>query len=188
MSNHNNNKNLLDQPTPEAFFSDCYNQHRHAIYTFLLDHTEDAALCLDLTQNVFLKFWTLRDQYQQIGNVRGYLTQMARNAFLDTCRQDKNRLTYAQSLSDDADTSRNLTESMFDERELQRTFQQAILELSKQRRIVYVLSQIEGWRREQIADTLGISPFTVKVTLQKAVLEVRKKCAPARQFTIKQNK
>lgn len=144
MSNYKYNNKLLDCQTPEAFFSDCYNQYWHGIYTYLLDHTEDAALALDITQNVFLKFCTLRSQYQQIGNVQSYLMQMAKNVFLDAWRQDKNRMAYIQKLSDGADTARNLTESMFDERELQKTFQQAILDLSKQRRIVYVLSQIEG--------------------------------------------
>jgi DNA-directed RNA polymerase specialized sigma24 family protein len=76
--------------------------------------------------------------------------QMAKNAFLDTCRQDKNHLAYIQSVSDSAEVSKNLTEILVDDRELQRKFQQAILDLSNQRRIVYVLSQIEGWRFRSI--------------------------------------
>lgn len=179
---------MLQCPTPEEFFSDCYNQYRQSIYTYLLDHTEDAALTLDLTRNVFLKFWTLRDQYQRIGNVRGYLMQMAKDDFLDTWRQDKNHIAYVQRLSDGAEVSKNLTEILVDERELQRAFQQAVLDLSKQRRIVFVLSQIEGWRREKIDSILGISPFTVKVTLQNALWEVRKKCAPVDQFSNQKSK
>jgi DNA-directed RNA polymerase specialized sigma24 family protein len=82
--------------------------------------------------------------------------QMAKNVFLDTCRQDKNRMAYIQKLSNGIETSRNLTETLFDEGELQRRFQQAILDLSSQRRIVYVLSQMQGWPREKIARALKI--------------------------------
>lgn len=150
----------------------------------MLDHTEDVALALDLTQNVFLKFWTLRDQYHLIENVRAYLMQMAKNAFLDACRQDKSRMVYLQTMCDGAETCKNLTEILLDERELQRIFQQAIIDLFKQRRVVFVLSKIEDLPREKVATTLGISPFTEKVTLKNALRKIREKCTSCSQFQL----
>jgi len=66
----------------------------------------------------------------------------------DICRQDKSRMTYIQTRSDGIETCKNLTDILLDEMELQRIFQQGILDLPKQRMIFYCLSKIESWLRE----------------------------------------
>lgn len=174
MNNYTNHKNLFKSSASEDVFCTNYARYRTYIYSYLLGLTSDCQHANDLTQNVFLKFWTLKDKYPEIGNAKAYLKRMAENAFRDACRQDKSRVAYTKTVSDGAEVSRCLTETMLEERELQRTLQQAILNLSKQRRIVFVLSQLEGWPRQKIARTLGVSPCTVKVTLQNAIREVRK--------------
>jgi RNA polymerase sigma-70 factor (ECF subfamily) len=158
MSHYTNHKNIFKNFAPEDVFCAYYTQFRKYIHTHLLELTRDTNLANDLTQNVFLNFWTLKDQYPMIGNTKAYLKQMAENAFPDTRRQYKNQKAYIHSVSYN-EGFQYLTEMMFAERELKRTFQQAILDLSKQRRFVFVLSQIEGWFHEKIAGTLGISPF-----------------------------
>jgi len=185
--NNYSHKNLSKNLAPEDVFCECYSQLRKYIYTYLFELTGDSNLASDLNQTVFLKFWTLRDKYPMIGDAKAYLKRMAGNAFRDACRQDKSRMAYINTVSYTADLSQFLTEVMFDEKELERTFQQATLDLSGQRKIVFVLSKIEGWPREKNARTLGISPFTVKVTLQNALREVRK-CGPHYQFSINKSK
>jgi RNA polymerase sigma factor (sigma-70 family) len=149
MRKYSTNNNLLEYPAPEDVFYEYCTQCWQEIYSYLLEHANDSNMALSLTQNVFLKFWTLNDKYPEIGNAKAYLKQMAKNVFHDTCRQEKNKNTYLKSLGYEIELSKNLTEAMLDERELERTFQQALLHLSKQRKIVFVLSQIEGWPREK---------------------------------------
>jgi RNA polymerase sigma-70 factor (ECF subfamily) len=182
MINHIDHNNLSRHSLPEDLFCECYTQFRDEICTYLLELTGDSNQASDLTQNVFLKFWTLKDNYSRIGDAKAYLKRMAGNAFRDTGRQDKKREAYINAVSCSTTLFQHLTERMFDDKELQRTFQQTILDLSKQRRIVFVLFQIEGRRRKKIAGRLGISPFTVKVTLQNALREMRKKCGTIINF------
>jgi RNA polymerase sigma factor (sigma-70 family) len=99
---------------------------------------------------------------------------MAKNAVHDVFRHEKRQRTYAEAMEYKAITSGNLTQAILDERELHRTFQQALLRLSRQRRIVFVLTKLEGWPRKKIAQALGISECTVKATLQIAIKEVEK--------------
>ena len=80
-----------------------------------------------------------------IGNTKVYLKRMAENAFRDTCRQDKNLVAYKNTVSYNADVSQYLTETMLAKTDLESTFQEAILDQTKQKRIVFALSQIEGW-------------------------------------------
>jgi RNA polymerase sigma-70 factor (ECF subfamily) len=188
MSYYTNNKKLSEIPMQEVLFSDCYIQHWHDIYNYLLGRTRNSDSALDLTQNVFLKFWTLKDQYPVISDAKAYLRQMALNAFLDACRKDKNSVAYLKAAKDNIEVSKTLTEQMLDDRELQRRFQQAVLDLPEQRRIVFVLSKMEGWPRGKIAQVLGISQLTVRATLQNAMRQVREKCSPTQTFQLTKTK
>ena len=71
--------------------------------------------------------------------------------------------------------SEELTNNMIQSRELERTFQLALQQLSPQRRTIYVLGKLEGWERTKIAHVLGISEATVKELMRRAIKEVRER-------------
>jgi RNA polymerase sigma-70 factor (ECF subfamily) len=134
MVSYTNHKNLSNELSPEDLFCECYSQFRKSVYSYLLRLTSDSVLASNLTQNVFLKFWTLRDQYSMIGDAKAYLKRIEANAFRDTSRQDKNRVAYFSTVSYSTTLSQHLTEAMLDEKELERIFQQAVLNLSRQKK------------------------------------------------------
>jgi RNA polymerase sigma-70 factor (ECF subfamily) len=173
MNIYNINRGACRSSTVEKQFCDLYTDLRQELYLFFYRRTKNDDLAQDLTQDVFLKFWMLKDKYPQVENIKAYLKQMAKNVFNDFSKHKKMGLAYEQVLSREIDVTEAITQAFIDERELTRRFQQAILLLSKQRRTVFVLAKLEGWPRKKIALALGISENTVKVTLQKAIRNIK---------------
>lgn len=159
---------------PGQVFCRFYTELGQKLYTYLLLRTRDTELARDISHDVFLKFWILRDSYAQIGDLKAYLFHMDRNAIYDIGRQEKRQRTYKEYMEQQANLSQNITQDMYNEWELHRKIQQAIWRLSGQRRKVFVLSKLESWPRKKIAKALDISESTVKATLQNAEKDIQK--------------
>jgi RNA polymerase sigma-70 factor (ECF subfamily) len=126
----------------------------------------------DIVQEVFLKFWNLGNEKVKIRDSKNLLMTMTRNQCLDRLRNLKANKKALMHLAQNKQFA-SVTEDLFDDMEYQRLFQEAINRLSPQRKRIFILIRIEGFKRETAAKMLCISEETAKEAMRQALRGIR---------------
>ena len=134
--------------------------------------TGDIQQSEDIVQEVFLKIWIHRDKMQHVNNFNGYIHMIIRNHILtqisDRKREQFNLREYGKLQS-------TFTPEVGENSELiekEQIVKEGVKQLAPKQQLVYILKREYGWKREQIAKELKISPLTVKAHIQKAIKSV----------------
>jgi RNA polymerase sigma-70 factor (ECF subfamily) len=140
-----------------------------------LERTADVPdVAQDIAQDVFLRLWQQRVDWQPIGSLRSFLFSVARHLLLN---QDKRRWREVRHLpSYRAELERRNQETpgeSLERAELRAAVDRAVASLPRGRREVFVLARIHGLSYKEIADVMEISPQTVANQLSAAVAELR---------------
>lgn len=126
-------------------------------------------LAEDLTQDVFVKAWIKREQFDETkGNLKNWLFAIARNLIIDFWRDNK---------------SINIEDSVFqdqkvdDDKEvevLQHYLHIALEALSLEEREIIILRYIEGYDVASIAQIFDVSYTNAKVKVHRAMEKLKK--------------
>ncbi len=145
-----------------------FDEHRPKVYAWayrLLQNHHDA---LDVTQEVFLRWWRSRGSETDPADPVGWLRQVTVNLAIDTLRSARRRRTAPlpdEAAADDptdpalAETFARITE--------------ALAELTDRQRCVVVAKAYDGCTFAQIAVQLGTSVPTVKTHYLRGLRAVR---------------
>jgi len=125
----------------------------------------------DIVQEVFITVWNNSEKLDNIENEEAYLYTLTRNKIIDFLR----RAAYDQRLK--AEIWKNCSSPTHSTqpiifREYQQIIEQAIALLPPKRREIYLLKDM-GYKNEEIAQELKISPHTVRNQFAEAILFVR---------------
>lgn len=157
-------------------FQQIYKEHHTALLNNVLKFLSDQDNALDLVQDIFLKFWLLREEWQGIKDIKGYLYRLSRNLAIDYLRREKKYREVVQLYQ-----SWNRPPNFDDEivrREYYRLQSEVLSSLSPQQRRIYQLTQECGSKQGQIAKELGLSPLTIKTHLKMANRSMRNYLRP----------
>jgi RNA polymerase sigma factor (sigma-70 family) len=157
----------------EGDFVQAYSANYQKCFRLAFQMLKSHEIAEDLTQTVFLKLWIKRSSFSEIEDISLYLFRMVHNESINHLRKKLKRRKIFQHLAEPSATMQNITESIIHKRQLEILWQEAIRKLSRQRKKVYILSQLEGWQVEKIANVLSIAIPTVKETLKQAKRLVR---------------
>ena len=147
--------------------------HLDALYRVALRLTGDASQAEDLVQDTMLKAYRSWRQYRPGTNAKGWLLTILRNTFINDYRRRKHE-PVAMDLDavephaldrsiEEVDPEGNFFAQIVDAKVLE-----AIDALPHEFREVLVLSDVEGMRYAEIAETLQIPVGTVKSRLFRA--------------------
>jgi RNA polymerase sigma-70 factor (ECF subfamily) len=154
--------------------------YQNGVYTLAYRIMGEAHSAADVTQEAFLLAYRRLSTYRG-GNFRSWLLRITANQCYDELRRLRRKpvlsvedLPNAESddgpaLPDDASTP----EQVVLQRELQHAIQRCISHLSPDQRVVLVLSDVEGFSYQEIAEQVGTSLGTVKSRLSRARAGVR---------------
>ena len=151
---------------PEAF-ARLYDAHAPRIHALCLRLTGDGERASGLLQDVFVRAW------QRLGSFRGdsafgtWLHRLAVNVVFESARGEQRRHRRVISESTLAAALPDLP-TLRDQPELRLDLDQAIAALQPTLREVFVLHDVEGFRHEEIATTLGIPVATSRSHLFRA--------------------
>lgn len=134
----------------------------------------------DATQDAFLTAYRRLETYMG-GNFKAWLMKIVTNTCYDALRYEKRRpATHLDDLAPDGIDDDPLIpdptptpEQHLQTSELQRAIQQCIDALNPDQRLVLVMSDIEGYPYQEIADQLNTQLGTVKSRLSRARARVR---------------
>lgn len=158
----------------QAAFNRLFERHRAKLYDYLFDITKSREIAEELLMDVFLKIWYGRELAPQIQNVDAFLGRIAHNKainFLTTTARRKHLqqlVAYGMAASVE-----NAAEQILEEKEYQQFLQEALTQLSPQRRLVFTLSREKGLTHDEIARELQLSRQTVKNHMTEALKSIR---------------
>lgn len=146
------------------------------MYSYVLHMLRDPAISADVTQDVFIRLWEHREDMEE-DRILSWLLRVARNACIDQVRKRKVRQSVENDEVSGVDVlhdegpapDRSAQIMLFRER-----LQEALDRLGEPHRSIVVLREIQGYKYDEIADSLKLPLNTVKVYLHRARKALRK--------------
>ncbi len=160
----------LKKGDPDAF-ADLFRQHHPSVFNFV--HRLSAgntALAEDVAQQVFLNFWTHRNDYDLDKPLPPLLLTMARNAWLNAAKREEYRKT--SPLQEDVAASPRRGDRLdprLEQQEIEQALERGLDALDPPVREVFVLSRYHELKYAEIAAMLGVSIKTVEARLSRAL-------------------
>lgn len=157
-------------------------RHQSGVYNFFFRMLRNHESAEDCTQEVFLKVYRSVDAYEPQAKFTTYLYRIARNCYVDHLRK-ANRQGTVVSLDKEFEQGVNLYDHLAADtdapdanlhREDQVEEVQGLLALlPEEQRVVLVLSEMQGMKYQEIAETLDIPVGTVKSRMHTAIRRLR---------------
>ncbi len=159
----------------ESAFGKLFEDHNQAIYLLALKVTKSPEQACDIMQDVFIKLWENRDQWDEIRNLEAWLHRVTRNRLIDFLRKTAADQRLQEKLWKQVQQIQPSMEEELDGKESAAMVLQIINELPPQRKLVYLLSREQGLNHHEIAEELSLSRHTVKNQLSLALRFLQKK-------------
>jgi RNA polymerase sigma-19 factor, ECF subfamily len=156
-----------------AAFDALYNKYHHAIYYNVLKLTRHDLAAEDIVQEVFITLWEKRKTIDPAG-VGGWLFVVSYNKAVSWLKKQLKESLSTRLIQEETDELNvaHAAQAMQTEERLS-TLQEAIEQLSPQRRRVFELCKMQGKTYEETARELQISRHTVKEYLSAAISGIK---------------
>ncbi|MBO4907100.1 MAG: sigma-70 family RNA polymerase sigma factor [Bacteroidaceae bacterium] len=143
--------------------------HRDKLYRLALSITLHTAEAEDVVQDTMMQAWNHRNEWDEIANMGGWLSQICRRLALDR-RQRMDRMSSLPDPTQQADRHTAFTGSdiTFEQRERLTTICDMMESLPPPQNDVIRLRDIEGMTYKDIANELSLTEEQVKVYLFRA--------------------
>lgn len=159
---HNQYVTALKEGSREAFTM-LYNLYADRLYSFALVQTKNKQMAEDVVQDTFLKLWNNRSNLNCYGNVQALVFTMARNLIIDAFRRKTANVDIESYLQQhEAISNATSPEDSLYFNETKVHIQQAKALLSSKECKIYEMSREQNMPIKEIAETLNLSPQTVK--------------------------
>ena len=140
-------------------------------YNACLRITRDADLAADAVQEALLKAWDRRSEFRGESELDTWIHRIALNAAIDLMR--RRRPQAVEELQADLLMAANSPHTEYVQEALHRDLITAMQRLTTMERQTFVLKHIEGWRLEEIAESLQTNANNTKQALFRAVRKLR---------------
>ena len=160
-------------------FTELYEAHLRGLLNFFFRLCWDSSLSEDFAQEVLLRVFKSGKKWKPNAKFTTYLYRIARNFWIDHCRlQSTQREKSALSIRTRDGEARLIDclpadirppEDDLDRRELYEAIMRALDELPEEQRMVFVLSEIDELKYQEIAEIMEVPLGTVKSRMHTAV-------------------
>ena len=177
------------QGKPGAF-DGIVRAHQDRVYGFCLRMLSDREEALDMAQEVFISAYKNLEGFREEAKLSTWLIRIAANRCLNRIRQRASRATrevrFPETETGDGDATVFQPQAgedyrpdrIAENRELGKILSEALARLEPDSRWILLLSDVEGFKNEEIAAMAGIPLGTVKSRLHRARMAVRKILEP----------
>ncbi len=174
-------------------FEELMARNQQNVASLLTHFMGSQDLAEDLTQEVFLRVYKARENYQPSAKFSTWLFRIVHNVALNAMRTRRRHpeVLFGALQSSDSQSGRQITieETLLAQsglipiralsaKEIQQVVRQAIDSLSVRQREAILLHRFQGMRYDQIGEVMNLSPSAVKSVLCRARLALRDRLAP----------
>lgn len=161
-------------------FNQLVTRHERAVYNVCYRMLRDASLAEDATQDAFIRAWNSIDSFRG-GIVRPWILRIATNRTYDILRAHARRPAQsleAQPFESEAEWTSQADavehpESFAARGELSSFLQEALAELPEDQRLAIVLSDVQGYAYDEIAEVMDVAVGTVKSRISRGRSRLR---------------
>nr|WP_294876985.1 RNA polymerase sigma-70 factor [uncultured Pedobacter sp.] len=146
----------------QVAFAQIYNLYRSKIYLYACNLCKSAETAEEVVQEVFIRIWQKKDQINPELNFDAYIRKITLNHVLNHLKKIARDKVLQDEVLNYMDAIRHSTDESLLEKELLKTYDEAIALLPAQKKLIYQMSRNEEMTHEQIAEKLNISKNTVK--------------------------
>lgn len=157
----------------ELAFAEIYNQYRSKMYMYAYNLCKSPETAEEIVQEVFIRLWQKKEQINTDLNFNAYLKKITLNHVLNHLKKVAREKSLQDEIFHYIETIRNTTEDNLLEKELLKTYDEAIANLPPQKKIIFQMSRNEEMSHDQIAEKLNISKNTVKNHMVEATKFIR---------------
>ncbi len=159
-------------------FTKVYTEYADSIFRFCLLKVSDRDVAVDLSHDVFVKYWDSLSGGTDVKSDKAFLYTIARNSVIDWYRKKKTLSLEALSEGEDEAFESNLTQDTKEEilhlGPETRFVINKFKELPETSREVLYLRYVEGLGPKDISEILKVNVSAVSVRLHRGLLELRK--------------
>lgn len=171
---------LLVRDDDRGAFKTLYEYHNISVGRFFFGMSRDSALASDLSQETFLRIWTIRKRYRATGKFTSYLFAIANIIWLEHLRAKTKELRWTQEHTRDelatmfgADNAW-LPDEAAGHSEIQARIFAALDDLPEDQRMTFVLRTVQGLSAHEVASVMQCPLNTVRSRRILAVKKLRK--------------
>ncbi|MDA8121682.1 MAG: sigma-70 family RNA polymerase sigma factor [Deltaproteobacteria bacterium] len=171
------------QGKPGAF-DDVVRAHQDRVYSFCVRMLSDREEALDVSQEVFLSAFRNLDGFREESRLSTWLLRIAANRCLNRIRQRSTRtareVRFPETDGEDAPPfqppgrEEYLPERIAENLEMGKILEQALSRIDPDSRRLLLLSDVEGFTYEEVAEMAEIPLGTVKSRIHRARMALRK--------------
>ena len=154
-------------------FSIVYKTYAAQTFSLAFKYLLNKELAEDAVQNLLLKLWLKKEEIDETKPIKRYLFKMLKNDLLNTLRDSKKNiylledcLSMVLELEDNSQNENLKQEQM-------NIIQQALEQLSPQRRKVFEMKVSGKYSNQEIADKLNLSINTIKFQYSQSLKQIR---------------
>ncbi len=156
----------------EIAYKNLYDLHYENLVRYCHTLTNNLQRSEDVVQNVLIKIWLNRDKIKITTSLKSYLYKAVFNEFIKEKGKLKQREKMLLELKREAlDEIVELDGEVLNEK--LRLLDNAIDQLPKKRKKVFLLNKREGYKYREIAEELNLSEKTVEKHISRAIKQLR---------------
>jgi len=153
-----------------------FREMHDPLFRYARSITKNEASAEDLTQDVFVRLWKVRETLDPSQSLEAYLFRMVRNRAYNHERNQRTRTEKEDDIRSDSvvqPTPLDAPDEAVEAKDLDAHLTQWIEDLPDRQREALSLSRFEGLSHDAIADVMDISPRTVNNHIVRALRSLR---------------
>ncbi len=158
----------------EDAFTTLYKHYSPQFYLNILSIVRDPLTAEEIVQELFTRIWQKRENKGISENFAGYMFRIGQHLVHDFFRKIQRDRILLERFRSLASEHYEDIEDMLHDQHSSAILKKAVNQLSPQQKKVYELVKIEGFTYKKTAETMGISPHTVKEYLVSAKKSIQK--------------
>ena len=164
---------LLIAEGDENAFGTLFNTYTAQLHPYIKGIIKSEMMVEEIIQETFIRVWMNRDKLPEIKVPKAWIFTIASNLCFNYLRDQARQDKLVKVVSDKTNLSEDQQEAT-ELKELKRTIQEAVDRLPPQRKLIWKMQREQGMKIAEIAEQLNIAVPTVKNTLTKSLLFIRK--------------
>lgn len=169
-------------------FSELINKHKDQVFRVAMGFMHDKSLAEDIVQEVFIKFWEKRKDFELTAKISTYLYRVTTNMSINSAKKSKfskvfssiknksdeteNSQTYEASLNDE---NQKTIDDNFKQEHIKIAMKKAIDSLAKNQKTAFILSKYQDFSYKEIAKIMELSVSSVESLLHRAKKNLQNK-------------